>query len=403
MKKMKLLFVISNTSIGGPQKSLLALLDKINYDKYNVDVLVLNPGGKLLDYFNENINIIIVEKIVTALTLPKEKLFDSLFFMLKNMKFKMFFDSLVSVLKHVFFKKNMNQERQKNWVRNKKYLSKIDKEYDISFGILGLSTYFLVDLVQSTKKFHWIRSDTRILKRNELIDSKYYKQLDGFIAVSNETSNIFEDIYPFSKGKMNVLYNYIPHTYYENLPYDNSLMKVPSKIIKLLTISRLDPLKGLDLAVEACKYLINMGYNIKWFILGDGKYRKDIETLIDKHKMAEYFVLLGFQLNTLAFIEDADIVVHPSRTEGKSNAVDEAKFIGKPIVVTRYDTVKEQIEDEVTGLIAEIDSKNLAQKIIEVIDNPKLQKKLVKNCLSLNETEININDFFIKLYMNEGN
>src|SRR5699024_3987335 len=121
-------------------------------------------------------------------------------------------------------------------------------------------------------------------------------------------------------------------------------------------------------------------YKIKWFFLGDGKFRREVEHLIEKNGLQEQFVLLGFQMNTLSFIKDAYIVVHPSRTEGKSNAVDEAKFIDKPIVVTRYDTVKEQITDGTTGVISELDGLDLAKKIEEVINDKNLQNFLLKNC-----------------------
>lgn len=399
--KKELLFVISNSSIGGPQKSLLALLDKIDYNDFSVDLLILKPGGELEKEFNKNVRILETPKIVTAMTIPSNDTLEQLKIILKNKNYYILFDIIHGILKHLIFKKNMNQVRQQIWKKHSLKLPQLTKNYDLAFGILGLSTYYIQDLTNAKKKFHWIRSDTRILKRNEVIDEYYYKQLDGFLAVSKETAKIFEDMYPFSKNKMNVFYNYIPVSFYEKLPYDNQLMDSKNNEIKLLTITRLDPLKGLDMAIEACKILLEKDYNIKWFILGDGDYRTEIEKKIKANKLEKNFILLGFQMNMLAFIKDADIVVHPSRTEGKSNSVDEAKFVGKPIVVTNYATVKEQIEDNVTGLVAGMNSESIAKNIEKILLNSELEKNLIWNCLNFNENTVEPNLFFNKL-MNEG-
>lgn len=398
--KKKILFVISNSSIGGPQKSLLALLDKINYDNFSVDLLILNPGGVLEREFNKNVKLLETPEIITAMTIPSKNTLKYLKILLKNKEHYILFDVLIAIIKNLIFKKNMNQERQRIWKKHSSKLPELTDKYDLAFGILGLSTYYIQDLTNAEKKFHWIRSDTRILKRNETIDKDYYKKLDGFLAVSNETAKIFEDIYPFSRNKMHVFYNYIPVSFYNKLPYDSQLMETQNNEIKILTITRLDPLKGLDMAIESCKILLEKGHNVKWFILGDGNYQTEIEKDIKLNGLENNFILLGFQMNTLAFINDADIIVHPSLTEGKSNSVDEAKFIGKPIVVTNYATVREQIEDNITGLVSEMNSESIVNNIEKLLLNSNLKIKLIKNCLNSEENSVDPNLFLNKL-MNE--
>ena len=380
MQKIKLLFVISNINIGGPQKSLLALLDKIDYSKFDIYVYVINPGGLLKKYYNRNVKFLEVDDLVTAATIPSDSTIRHLKTFIKRRKYKMFFGALRALLNHLIFRKNMNQERQRFWVKYKDALPRLDGDYDLAFGILGLSTYFVVDIVEAGKKFHWIRSDTRILNRNTKIDANYYKKLDGSLSVSLKCAEIFIEMYPFMKDKVEVFYNHIPISFYNSLDYDENIMQTDDNEIKLITVTRLDPLKGIEMAIDACDILIKKGYKIKWFILGDGKFRSEIEKMIEAKGIRNSFILLGFQLNTLSFINDADIFVHPSRTEGKSNAVDEAKYVGKPIVVTNYDTVGEQIEDGITGLICGMSGEEIANEIEKIIDNNDLRKKLVENC-----------------------
>lgn len=400
-RKIKLLFIISNINIGGPQKSLLALLDNIDYSKFDVSLCSLNPHGTLKNYYNENITFIKTPSLLYASTLPKKDILSSLIFFLRNKKYSMFFDALRSIFKYVFTKENMNQQRQKFWKKYNNTLPKIDGNYDLSFGILGLSTYAVVDLVDSNKKYHWIRSDTRILNRNEKIDNEYYKKIDGSLSVSTKTKSIFEDIYPFMRGKIDVFNNHIPISLYNKLSYDKSLMEVEEETIKLITITRLDPLKGIEFAIEACAILVEKGYKVKWFILGGGKYENKVREKIKEKHVENHVILLGFQLNTLMFIKDADIFVHPSRTEGKSNAVDEAKYMKKPIVVTNYDTVGDQIIHNYNGLISNMDGKDIALSIIKIIENKGLKNELISNTRSDEGSTSEITLYFKRL-LNEG-
>lgn len=397
MEKVKLLFVISNINIGGPQKSLLALLDNIDYSIFDVTMLVLKPGGLLKKHYNKNVYFMDTPKIVTAATIPSENTFKYLKVFIKHGELTMLFDAIFSIFKHAVLKKNMNQERQKFWKKHHMKLPHVNGDFDIAFGILGLSTYTVVDLVDAKSKFHWVRSDTRILNRNIEIDAEYYKKLSGALSVSKETATIFENIYPFMKGKVNVFYNHIPTSFYNKMEYDKSLMSTDEKTHKILTITRLDPLKGIELAIDACEILVKKGYNIRWFVLGGGKYKNEVIKMIKEKGLEEIFILLGFQLNTLGFIEDADIFVHPSRTEGKSNAVDEAKFIGKPIVVTNYDTVEEQIQNEVNGLIVDMNGFEIAKAIKKIIDDNTLRNRLISNCINNIDDSAEITECFLEL------
>ena len=47
--KLKILFIQGGIGISGISKSLINLLQNINYDKYNVDLFQLNPNGILIN------------------------------------------------------------------------------------------------------------------------------------------------------------------------------------------------------------------------------------------------------------------------------------------------------------------------------------------------------------------
>ena len=64
-----------------------------------------------------------------------------------------------------------------------------------------------------------------------------------------------------------------------------------------------------------------------------------------------------------------DIYAQPSRYEGKSVAIDEAKILCKPILVTNFSTVYDQIEDNVTGVIIEMNPIKISEALNKLICN----------------------------------
>ncbi|MDT2646094.1 glycosyltransferase [Enterococcus dongliensis] len=372
----EILFVVNSLNIGGPQKSLIALLDNIDYKKYQVDLYVLQPGGELLQYVNKNVNVLETAPLHSAMTIPKNTIVKSIFTLTKNF----FISTVVQLLKNIVLRNSMKKFRQMNWKKNGNKLPKLPKNYDVAIGILGLSTYFIVDCVTAKRKIHWVRSDIRMLKSDESIDEYYYRKLDWIIAVSYQTAEIFTNKYTFFKERTSVFYNLLPVTFYKEnktLGIDN-LIPISDEF-KIISIARLDPLKGFDLCIEACELLMKSGFKFKWYILGDGQERQNIENDIKRRKLDKYMYLLGFQFNTFEFLERCDILVHASRAEGKSNVIDEAKFLRKPIVVTNYPTVLEQVEDSKNGLISDFSGESIFENIARLINDKELFRILSDN------------------------
>lgn len=384
----KILVVISSLNIGGPQKSLLGLLDNVDYANYEVDLYVLHPGGELEGFINKNVNLLNVNPLHTSLTFPKENIFLTINTLLVNR----FFKSLRSFFGTLIFKKSMKKFRQRNWKDMRKRIPMLPNEYDLAIGILGLSTYFISDCVDAKVKVHWVRSDIRMLKSDEEIDEFYYKKLNGIVSVSKETAAIFTRKYPFTKDKITVFYNLLPLKFYKS--NSNKLCidfeKVSKKEKIILTIARLDPLKGFDLCLDACELLKKSRNDFKWFVLGDGVERKRIEKEIEERNLEDYFILLGFQLNTFDFLEKCDLLVHASRAEGKSNVIDEAKYLGKPIVVTNFPTVAEQIVDGVNGLVSDFSGESISQNIDKILSDENLSEKFSIN----NRKDENSEEYF---------
>ena len=109
-------------------------------------------------------------------------------------------------------------------------------------------------------------------------------------------------------------------------------------------------------------------------------------------ELYNYVTFLGVKSNPYPFIYGADMIVHPSQFEGKSIALDEAKLLCKPIVVTDYSTVLDQFTDNYNGVICTMDEDSLYTSIIKVFENKDLAQTLVRNLnkdMKSNVDEIN--------------
>jgi glycosyltransferase involved in cell wall biosynthesis len=164
---------------------------------------------------------------------------------------------------------------------------------------------------------------------------------------------------------------------------------------KIISVGRFSIQKGYDLAIPAMKIVKDKGYDFKWIIIGDGDQRQSVLKLIADNELSEDIELLGIKENHYPYVNQADVFMQTSRFEGKSISIDEAKILNKPILVTNFSSVKDQITNGETGIIAEMNPESIAEKVIELISNKTLRDTLSKNLsLENNGTESEIEIFY---------
>ena len=124
-----------------------------------------------------------------------------------------------------------------------------------------------------------------------------------------------------------------------------------------MTVGRLCIDKGQELIPDIVKMLIKDGYDIKWYLIGEGDTRSILERSICNYELQDKLILLGSRINPYTYMRDCDIYVQPSVSEGLCITLTEARCFNKPIVATDFNGAKEQIEDGKTGYIVSINDK----------------------------------------------
>lgn len=394
--RKKLLFVMNHLHCGGAEKSLISLLETIDYDKYEVDLFLFKHEGVFMSKIPKQVKLLEAPLVYKYFDMPiMVALIDSLT--------KGYFAAALARLQlsiTMRIEKNEARREQRVWKYISNCFDTIQGSYDAAIGFLEKTPiYYVVDKVKSERKLGWIHTNYTNLGMDNQLDFPFFEKLDYIVTVSDECSKSLNDQFSDQQHKIRVIHNIVSpkvvrHLSESKLPHDQ---EDNTGCISIITIARLSYVKGIDLAIEACRHLIERGYRIKWSVLGNGTDKEftDYNQLIEKNHLQAHFKLLGVIENPYPYLKKADIIVQPSRFEGKSIAIDEAKIMHKPIVVTNYSTAMDQIDHGQNGLIVEMDPKAVAEGIQAIIDDVDLRNKLT---LQLSKEKLGTESEIDKLY-----
>ena len=266
-----------------------------------------------------------------------------------------------------------------------------DSEYDLAISFLAPHNICL-DKVCAKKKVAWIHTDYTRIHINKKLELPYWSGFDHIASISDAATEAFVKIFPELKDKVIEIENIISPSFVQKRANGMVDEIVPQNgVINLLSVGRFCTAKNYDNLPFICKHLVEMGLNVRWYIIGFGGDEPLIREKIAEAEMEDHVIILGKRSNPYPYIKACDIYVQPSRYEGKSVTVREAQMLCKPVVVTNYPTASSQIENGVDGVIVPMDNRACAEGIKALIENKELQERIVAHLRSHdygNETEV---------------
>lgn len=357
--------------MGGAEKALVSLLKSLDPERVAVDLFLFETGGVLQKEVPSWVTIIGADPIVRDMTLEMRNYFGEL---IRQRKFS----AALARLKITF--QARHGKHSFSWDTIKKFIPNVEGHYDVAIGFLeGFADFFVIDKINADKKIGWIHTDMTGKISNEQ-EIAYYKKFDVLATISEMCKIAFADAFAYDKNQINVIENIV-------FPRD-VLQKAEEKVdieweiskTNIISVGRLEYPKGFDIGARAAKVLKDKGYNFCWHIYGEGLMRDEIQKYIKENDLEDYYILEGLTANPYPYMKKADILVQPSRWEGKSLVLDEAKILGKAIVVTDYPSVTDQIIDGKTGIITDIIPESIAKGIEGLIQNKTMRNRLEMNC-----------------------
>jgi glycosyltransferase involved in cell wall biosynthesis len=360
-KKIRVLYLHHGTGSGGAPNSLLYLVDNLDKARYEPIIGYNHPDARI--FFKEN--------GYTPIKVPIAC-------------FSHFHPSGYYSFKNPRKIRNFLRALYRYFSTFSEFIKKID---EINPDIIHLNSLALALYAYHLKKrgykviLHVRESAIRLNK----IDIRWHflrylsnKYADRIIYICHDNQNKLTGRTDHSS----VIYNPVPFYKFDKdiNPYPvRKNLEISSKAFVIFWPGGSSNIsKGIYPFLKAMS-LIKKDHNNIVALVPNIKRDKEIVNYINQNSLKDFVKMVPFSRNVEKYFAASDIVVAPFIVPHFSRAVIEAFAMKKPVVGSRIGGIKELIEDKVNGLLAEPnDEEDLAYKIIELIEDDILRKRIVK-------------------------
>ena len=341
-EKKDLLFTDANLKIGGIETAQINLLNRIDYKKYNVTLILEERCGELLNRVPKEVNI-------------------------KEVK--------VSNNKIVVLRKLINATRKLIF----KILNYNNYDFSCCYTTYSYSSNKLALMTSSNSSFY-VHSDYSNVYNNEkdfreFFDTRNINEFKSIIFVSNESRNSFLKYYKNLEKKTYVFNNFIDT---KNIldKSNEPIEEKKSKNKKLFVfVGRLDD------SSKKLKRAINLAHNIndiELWIIGDGPDRKMYEEYNDGNNRVKF---LGRKTNPYPYLKEADYFILTSDYEGFPVTYLESIVLNKDIITT-LNTSDDNIDMKDYAYIISKDEDKMIKEVKDII-----KRKSKKKTINLEELQ----------------
>ena len=248
-----------------------------------------------------------------------------------------------------------------------KILKKNKIDFIITFNVFpyGIISWFLSVLHKKALVLCFVGSDYNYYLKKQPYRYFIIKACNRASMIICNGSHMIEGLKEIGidNKKMILHPNFVSNEWYENT------LDLHDVKYDIITICELIELKNVDVIIRAIKFLTDKGMSVNACIVGDGKEREKLISLIEKLGLQSSIHFVGFQDNVLSFLQESKIFVQTSRSEGLSLALIEALAAGVVPITTKAGSEKDIIKDGYNGLFIKIGShEDLANKIETLLD-----------------------------------
>ncbi len=157
----------------------------------------------------------------------------------------------------------------------------------------------------------------------------------------------------------------------------SALGDYPCEGLRLVLLSRFEPVKRVDNFVRVVEKLKQSNLKISCVVAGTGILEGYLHKLVSEMHLQDCINIVGFSDRPLGLIAASDILVLCSEKEGLPRSIMEAMALQKPVVATDVSGTREIVVDGETGFLTDFDDiAAMAEKIIILLKNSELRKAM---------------------------
>lgn len=388
MERKRIFFLIHSMNVGGVEKALLSLLSVIPLDQYEVHVGLLHKEGGFLDMIPSRVKVHEIPCYDKYWDLINDPPLQSIKIMIMQGSV---IDALIHFLLYVHYKLTANRY----WFY--RYIMRTESKFPIAFdmaiafaGPSQMMDYYICHQVDAPLKCGWIHFDVSKFGIDKGMTRHLYKQYKRIFIVSEMAKVIFDRMFPQFREKTEVFHNVVSSKQICELATLGESFQDDFCGKRILTVGRISQEKGQIVAIHALKLLIDRGYNVRWYFVGEGVDMEHCMNEVERLGLSEFVTFLGVKTNPYAYMHDCDVYMQPSRHEGFCLTLAEALCFANPIVTTDFTGAREQLNKRENAFIVGMSDEEIAEGVENAIMAPK--------CLDISNTENSDIEKFLSIF-----
>jgi len=160
--------------------------------------------------------------------------------------------------------------------------------------------------------------------------------------------------------------------------------KTPRDEVMLGTLSRLDSVRAVNLAIDFLKVLLDRGLPVRLSVAGIGEESDNLKAQAERLGLADKVIFLGGVRDLSAYFREVDILLNTpvligDHGAGGGNNILEAGLYETPVVTYDAAGVSEMVIDGKTGYCVPFEDKErFADAVTDLVRNPGLRRQMGK-------------------------
>ena len=368
--KKRIIFVTTALWVGGIETALVNLTKQLDYGAFEVTLLVTKAELNLLPQVDPRCRVLIADRDRSH-SFSEPYRYSRLYHLLEEpsspSRLHRMFKWIAPVLRSI---ENRSYIR---YIRSCMQNEVFDTAVIYSDAVAELG-------VKSIRANSYLLFYHHGAMRRAYHDNVAWKRCRHVIAVSEHQAANLRAFRPEFAEKITAIHNLADVDGVVKKAGEEPPQKFDADRFHIVTVGRVSPEKGMDLAVLACKELICAGFdNFCWWIVGEGPAMREVRTLIADNHLNDVVKTVGMAENPYPYIRRADLYVQPSRFEGYPMTLLEALALGCAVVSTANPGAMEVLGAGRAGLLCEATPSAIAETIQTIRKDPSKLAELRRN------------------------
>lgn len=224
------------------------------------------------------------------------------------------------------------------------------------------------------------RVDYPVKNKKSSIYKYNFPQIKKIICVSAEVKRILDQKLK-DTSKSTIVYSGVDlNKFEEKSQMLRQEFKIPFEKVLIGNVAAITQQKDYFTFVDTAEKVLQQTDKAHFIIIGSGDQEEEIKTLVHTKKLDAHFTFTGFRQDIPKVLPALDILLFPSEKEGLGTTVIDAFAAQVPVVASNAGGIKELIEHQKTGFMADVrDSETLAAYCLQLINNPTQRGAIAQN------------------------